>query len=94
MNRPAAGDLEWSSTVIVYLFCDPASQLVFLRVPVVSEGGAIKGAIVEEIHPGEDFFGYDYEALSALGNGKHELETKQDAPPKPLVPCGSLAKLP
>ena len=59
--------------MVVFLCCDDAEEVIFLRAPVSSEEGTVRGSITRYVHRGEDFHGYSYEVLRRLGHGRHEL---------------------
>ena len=59
----------------VSLLYDPTEKVIMVAAPLPREvnGAKVRGTFRAFIHPGEDFHGYTYEELLALGSGKHEL---------------------
>jgi hypothetical protein len=53
-----------------------------------AEGTGIVGDMVQRIFPGETVLGLSYEALRALGNGAHDIETKGTRPRATEDPVG------
>jgi hypothetical protein len=78
----------------VFLFIDPDEATIMLSAPARSEDGRTRGTLRRFLHPGEDFHGYTYEELLALGPGKHELTFPHPALPKEKTFPGSVNSCP
>ncbi len=59
----------------VFLFISSVEEVIMLSafLPPEINGVKVRGMLKVFIHPGEDFHGYTYEELRAMGAGKHEL---------------------
>ena len=68
--------------MIVWLSCYPGEMLVLC--PAVSEDGGTEAMLRKVVRPGQNFYGYGYEELRRLGDGKHVLEDR----PRPAAKAG------
>lgn len=68
----------------VSLFIDTEEKVVMLAAPLPREveGEKLRGTFRAFIHPGEDFHGFTYEELLAMGTGKHELTFPHSGSPQ------------
>ena len=61
----------------IYLSCYPGEVVV--QCPAVSADGGTEGMLRQVVRPKEDFYGYGYDALRKMGDGKHDLDVKASA---------------
>jgi hypothetical protein len=58
----------------IYLSCYAGEVVV--QCPVLSADGGTEGMLRQVVRPREDFYGYSYDALRTMGDGRHDLDVK------------------
>jgi antitoxin component of MazEF toxin-antitoxin module len=56
----------------IYLSCYLSEVIV--QCPVLSADGGAEGMLRQVVRPKEDFYGYSYDALRVMGDGRHDLD--------------------
>jgi hypothetical protein len=60
--------------MILYLSCYPGEVIV--QCPALSADGGTEGMLRQVVRPKEDFYGYSYDTLRMMGDGRHDLDVK------------------
>jgi hypothetical protein len=58
----------------VFLTVDKDAVRVYVQAR--AEGEGVVGDVVREVGPDEDFLGWSYDKLVALGDGRHDVEVR------------------
>jgi hypothetical protein len=58
----------------VFLTVDKDAVRVYVQAR--AEGEGVVGDVVREVGPDEDFLGWSYDELVALGDGRHDVEVR------------------
>jgi hypothetical protein len=74
------------NTFHVHLLKVTGEDLMEMRYRRLFGDEAVKGHVVCHIAPGENYAGYTYEDLLALGTGMHEMTFPKPGVPAPSVP--------